>query len=62
MALTQAMLANRHDGLDKPYLQPQDSAYFFFGYARLQLDPAAGGYRPSVYGPAGRQDAAWPPR
>ncbi|MEN7432911.1 hypothetical protein VA599_19360 [Chromobacterium sp. TRC.1.1.SA] len=61
MALTQAMLANRRDGMDKAYLQPQDSAYFFFGYARLQLDPAAGGYRPSVYGPAGRQDAAWPP-
>lgn len=62
MALTQAMLANRRDGMDKAYLQPQDSAYFFFGYARLQLDPAAGGYRPSVYGPSGRQDAAWPPR
>ncbi|WP_155416899.1 hypothetical protein [Chromobacterium violaceum] len=62
MALTQAFLANRRDGMDKAYLQPQDSAYFFFGYARLQLDPAAGGYRPTVYGPAGRQDAAWPPR
>ena len=61
MALTQAFLANRRDGMDKAYLQPQDSAYFFFGYARLQLDPAAGGYRPSVYGPVGRQDAAWPP-
>ncbi|MCD4498966.1 hypothetical protein [Chromobacterium vaccinii] len=62
MALTQAFLANRIDGMGKAYLQPQDSAYFFFGYARLRLDPAAGGYRPSVYGPAGRQNAAWPPR
>ena len=62
MALTQAFLANRIDGMDKAYLQPQDSAYFFFGYVRLRLDPTADGYRPSVYGPAGRQDAAWPPR
>ncbi|KUM04018.1 hypothetical protein AWB61_15880 [Chromobacterium sp. F49] len=62
MALTQAFLANRRDGMEKAYLQPQDSAYFFFAYARLQLALSPAGYRPSVYGPAGRQDVAWPPR
>ncbi|OHX20794.1 hypothetical protein [Chromobacterium sphagni] len=59
LTLTQAFLANRTDGLGKAYLQPQDSAYFFFAYSRLQFTPANSGYQLSVYGPTGSQEAQW---
>ncbi|QEL54867.1 hypothetical protein [Chromobacterium paludis] len=59
LALTQAFLANRTDGFDKAYLQPQASPYFFFAYARPQFTPYKDGYQLSIYGPAGHQEAQW---
>ncbi|MDN0075985.1 hypothetical protein QU481_13925 [Crenobacter sp. SG2303] len=62
LTLTQAFQANRAEGFNKAYLQPQDNPYFFFAYSRLQFVPTNGGYQLDVYGPAGSQEAQWATR
>ncbi|NWK80372.1 hypothetical protein [Aquitalea sp. LB_tupeE] len=59
LTLTQAFQANRSDGLNKAYLQPQNESYYFFSYSRLQFTPSNSGYKVNIYGPTGSQEESW---
>ena len=59
LTLTQAFQANRSDGLNKAYLQPQYEPYYFFSYSRLQFTPINSGYKVNIYGPTGSQEESW---
>lgn len=59
LTLTQAFQANRSEGLNRAYLQPQNEPYYFFSYSRLQFIPSNSGYKVSIYGPTGNQEEPW---
>lgn len=59
LTLTQAFQANRSDGLNKAYLQPQNEPYYFSSYSRLQFTPSNSSYEISIYGPTGSQEESW---
>lgn len=59
LALTQVFLANRHDGVNKAYMQTQDDPFFFFIYSRLLFAANDNGYQIGIYGPVGNQESQW---
>jgi hypothetical protein len=59
LTLTQAFQANRSEGFNKAYLQPQNNPYYFFSYSRLQFVQTNRSYQLSVYGPMGSQEVQW---